>query len=519
MNIQPENASGVLEERLNSLSGKAGGKISHIQITSESVYPVLLEASDLNNPKKCMGQEYSLSPSDFVKKCVEFSSRETKQNESNFAIRKKTKEIIDSFAQSVQAMIEEVQHATTMKLLPPPKATDFIQDLLDGCLNNDDEFVKRLEDLSNYMANFEDAGDEDGAVYESRFSVFSEFFESTKSEIMSLLKKFGELETLLATIPPPKALVKVQSDRVWHSKDICNESGISAVPDKPFYLTLSNSGKVVGASSMDHKFLFEAQVLPENEAIRGQVCLNPWRLNFAVCGMKSSTVMLFNSKGAKISELRNPFKEEKAFINKIAWLSPTKLLAISEKGVCTFDFKNLEVSSVHLLKFKEEVVHCYSFSVFSATEYFAGDSHGNLHAVQASTGTIHKTYEKLHSEVVRSLCLARKGSFIASSSSDRTVKLLNKNTGNLEWTHLFSAAVWGMIWAPGESFLICHTVGQAKRSDQANSIFILDKKDGSIILKTQLENPITCFGFVSRFNRHLVVGGKDGEITKIELRN
>lgn len=487
-----------------------------------------------------------------LKIMAHFGRNSGQNSEPSGKIKEAVGKCVDSTREELQSVFRKFEGTIQRKLeeqfLPERNILSFFESFSDGELNDDEKLLKEIK---------KEVGAIDPTYFSARKNLkdqkwISDYvgqrLKETKdsvaivcNEMLERLLKCCEVKKNSSFQGKPYGLI--DSFRLLSSSSsestgqrIAYGHGVASSPIFNEYVSLSENGDLVLRDIHNHFECFSNKI-PEADDTRDSLSFSPDGDTIGIALHTKKQVSFYNGRTGQCFQRQPKSTTLPSSPSSCLWLGNNAFLVGLENGtVLSFDPKTgelcgtiavstgcISVMAAHQPNLDQNNLNNESkwpisnpFShekseghlEFGSRVFYAMDRVNNsIFCIDFATKAVIWSKEKYHEGCqCYKYCMrtSTDGGFLATSGHcDETIKVLDLRTKAVKWTRETGFFVWGLLWAPGDSFLI--------GMDFAGHLIGIHSGNGSILTRySHKEKTYFCSMALHLESQILVVGDYNG---------
>lgn len=510
MKTRYEDFSEIISDRLGSfqLSKKSLNKSQRFfrLQTTQAKYPLSQLVSDSK-----LNEDY-MDTKELSKLLVERAQNEDKNMNLDSA-QEKVLGILEHYTEGIKSAVDSLTSDVMLELFPRSLASNFIEDLADGALNEDEEFEAKFEELLNYLGRKRNSRD-----IEENLKKVDNFEKSMKECLELSIKTINKIKNVNAFPPPSECSIKKRIDNAWTGKSPSLSIGIDFLKGNSGYiLSNPNGGFHIADVDNDGKLLdgnFKGPTkLYESIGVR----VSPLGNLAAVSNSKGNSISLIDLKNCvKMDDLDIELKKQnRGEVTAFDWIDNEWILFGCDFGVL-FSKKIDRKSEENLLNFDYIIPRTEKISFLKRVEnnlVLMGTVDGNFFVLEVAKNSIKMRWkEKISNMSIVHMELSPEKTKVVCSSKNRQLTVFDLVNLKILGQGSISDIPVGAGWGPAASYIIAFGMITRKA-------FVL-KEDGLLVREFNL--PFSASSILMTQSQNgaceAIIGGANGAILRLAFK-
>jgi flagellin-specific chaperone FliS len=235
MQTQYESYTPIILDRLESIKFSSislkGPKRFFRLFPSSTKFPISKLVSDSKTSNEF------LDAKELTKLMVERAKNEEKNSAMDSA-QEKVLEILKDYSASIKMAVDSLTSDVMLELFPKSLASNFIEDLADGALNEDGEFERKLEELLNYMGRRRSNND-----IKENIKKVDNFEKAMQECLKNSIETINKIKNVNVHPTPTQCKVKAIKQNAWGGKGTSIAHGMDFLSGNAGYVLANDAGE------------------------------------------------------------------------------------------------------------------------------------------------------------------------------------------------------------------------------------------------------------------------------------
>lgn len=491
MQTNEDQIGELIKTRLLTLRNVKGEPIKMYHIDMKN--PCLLSMSELRNPHVQLHRNSIFDEVELLALMHERAKEEREQLKSSSFFEHVTT-IFNSFKTELCNEIDRLHREFNEGHSVKSKAIDFFEDFGNGKYNDDACIKEELLHLMYYLSTPLQEVEE----MKKRLTNLETHLKSVKETTLEMI---GQWINQLKIPSGFKSISKLPQE--LKTKFCFAGRGISLSPKPESDRALMMNALGVMQYRNSHGEIMWEQVCHEGiSSTTNCITFNPNGLSFARSNwhLKIVEVLDVNANLLLTIPLMNP-------PHIIQWASPQLLaMGLSEGIMKLFNVEqNAEVG--HWKPYSQAIS---SFAI-NDTFVYCGDGSGNAFSINYKTSALCWSQDNYHHSWINSWAWSPEFTYLASSSNDKMVAVLDHAKHQKIWERSLENMVPGIFWSPKNNYILAYT-------KETRMVFVLRPMTGDILYQKQLV-PTAIFTIAIKWEKNeMWLGEEDGTLSIFKIK-